>query len=169
MWCADCRRQPGHRVPSAGAAVRQGPCRQGCRPQGGDGGGHRGLQEVPGRSVHVRPVAAAYRCDAAHARILCAWRLPCWTLALLSSLDALFSVFHGSGASTMADGTCAAGVGFKRIPKFGILLAISFLPGQDGEVGMVAATGASILSAPFINPIRYVRRSRQAAPFVYKM
>ena len=53
------------------------------------------------------------------------------------------------------------GVGFKRIPKFGILLGISFLTG-DGEVGLVAATGASILSAPFINPIRMIEKQQRA-------
>lgn len=53
------------------------------------------------------------------------------------------------------------GVGFKRVPKFGILLGISFIVG-DGEVGMVAATGASILSAPFINPIRMIEKQQRA-------
>jgi hypothetical protein len=37
------------------------------------------------------------------------------------------------------------GVGFKRVPKFGFLLGISYFIG-DGEVGMIAATGASIFS-----------------------
>jgi len=53
------------------------------------------------------------------------------------------------------------GVGFKRIPKFGILLGISFFTG-DGEVGLLAATGASILSAPFINPIRMIEKQQRA-------
>jgi len=53
------------------------------------------------------------------------------------------------------------GVGFKRIPKFGILLGISFVIG-DGDVGLVAATGASILSAPFINPIRMIEKQQRA-------
>lgn len=53
------------------------------------------------------------------------------------------------------------GVGFKRIPKFGILLGISFIVG-DGEVGYVAATGASIMSAPFINPVRMIEKQQRA-------
>ena len=53
------------------------------------------------------------------------------------------------------------GVGFKRVPKFGILLGISFILG-DGDVGVVAATGASILSAPFINPIRMIEKQQRA-------
>lgn len=54
------------------------------------------------------------------------------------------------------------GVGFKRIPKFGILLGISFFVSDDGDVGMIAATGASILSAPFINPIRMIEKQQRA-------
>lgn len=54
------------------------------------------------------------------------------------------------------------GVGFKRIPKFGFLLAIAFVTNSDGKVGLVAATGASILSAPFINPIRMIEKQQRA-------
>lgn len=54
------------------------------------------------------------------------------------------------------------GVGFKRIPKFGFLLGISFVMSKDGEVGLVAATGASICSAPFINPIRMIEKQQRA-------
>ena len=54
------------------------------------------------------------------------------------------------------------GVGFKRIPKFGSLLAISYFLQEGGEVGMMAATGASILSAPFINPIRMIEKQQRA-------
>lgn len=53
------------------------------------------------------------------------------------------------------------GVLFKRIPKFGILLGISYVA-SEGEVGMVAATGASIMSAPFINPVRMVEKQQRA-------
>lgn len=53
------------------------------------------------------------------------------------------------------------GVGFKRIPKFGLLLGISYVTG-DGDVGLVAATGASIMSAPFINPIRMIEKQQRA-------
>lgn len=66
------------------------------------------------------------------------------------------------GASLSGLGPRLIGVGFKRIPKFGILLGISFFISNDGEVGMVAATGASILSAPFINPIRMIEKQQRA-------
>lgn len=54
------------------------------------------------------------------------------------------------------------GVGSKRVPKFGILLGISFFGGSADDIGMVAATGASILSAPFINPIRMIEKQQRA-------
>lgn len=66
------------------------------------------------------------------------------------------------GASLSGLSPRLVGVGFKRIPKFGILLGISFFLGEDGEVGMVAATGASIMSAPFINPIRMIEKQQRA-------
>jgi hypothetical protein len=66
------------------------------------------------------------------------------------------------GASLSGLGPRLVGVGFKRIPKFGILLGISFVMGEGGEVGLVAATGASILSAPFINPVRMIEKQQRA-------
>merc|ERR1719400_2758871 len=54
------------------------------------------------------------------------------------------------------------GVGFKRIPKFGFLLGISYLLAEGEQPGMWAATGASILSAPFINPIRMIEKQQRA-------
>jgi hypothetical protein len=66
------------------------------------------------------------------------------------------------GASLSGLGPRLVGVGFKRVPKFGILLGISFFIGEDGDVGVVAATGASILSAPFINPIRMIEKQQRA-------
>lgn len=54
------------------------------------------------------------------------------------------------------------GVGFKRVPKFGVLLGISFFLGEGESPGVVAATGASILSAPFINPIRMIEKQQRA-------
>jgi len=65
-------------------------------------------------------------------------------------------------ASLSGLGPRIIGVGFKRIPKFGILLGISFITGDDGDIGMVAATGASIMSAPFINPIRMIEKQQRA-------
>lgn len=74
------------------------------------------------------------------------------------------AVFKSSpvAASLSGLGPRIVGVGFKRIPKFGILLGISFISGDDGKVGVVAATGASILSAPFINPIRMIEKQQRA-------
>uniref|UniRef100_A0A7S0LD30 Mitochondrial carrier protein n=1 Tax=Coccolithus braarudii TaxID=221442 RepID=A0A7S0LD30_9EUKA len=54
------------------------------------------------------------------------------------------------------------GVLFKRVPKFGILLGLSFVISDSGEVGYLAATGASILSAPFINPVRMIEKQQRA-------
>merc|ERR1712070_56082 len=53
------------------------------------------------------------------------------------------------------------GVGLKRIPKFGFLLGYSFFFGED-DPGFAAATAASILSAPFINPVRMVEKQQRA-------
>jgi hypothetical protein len=65
-------------------------------------------------------------------------------------------------ASLSGVGPRLIGVGFKRIPKFGILLGISFFLGEGESPGLVAATGASILSAPFINPIRMIEKQQRA-------
>lgn len=53
------------------------------------------------------------------------------------------------------------GVLFKRVPKFGVLLGYTFLTG-DEEPGYAAATAASILSAPFINPVRMIEKQQRA-------
>jgi len=66
------------------------------------------------------------------------------------------------GASLSGLGPRLIGVGFKRIPKFGFLLGISYVLESDGKVGLVAATGASIFSAPFINPIRMIEKQQRA-------
>lgn len=66
------------------------------------------------------------------------------------------------GASLSGLGPRLVGVGFKRIPKFGFLLGISFIVSDDGDVGLIAATGASIASAPFINPIRMIEKQQRA-------
>merc|ERR1719440_124123 len=54
------------------------------------------------------------------------------------------------------------GVLFKRVPKFGILLGLSFFLSDTGEVGYQAAFGASIASAPFINPVRMIEKQQRA-------
>ena len=54
------------------------------------------------------------------------------------------------------------GVLFKRIPKFGILLGYTTITGNTGEPGFAAATAASILSAPFINPVRMIEKQQRA-------
>ena len=50
------------------------------------------------------------------------------------------------------------GVLLKRIPKFGFLLGLSYLRGKNENVGLLEATGASLFSAPFINPIRMIEK-----------
>jgi hypothetical protein len=74
------------------------------------------------------------------------------------------AVFRSSpiAASMSGLGPRIVGVLFKRVPKFGILLGLSYVLESDGQVGMVAATGASILSAPFINPIRMIEKQQRA-------
>jgi hypothetical protein len=53
------------------------------------------------------------------------------------------------------------GVLIKRVPKFGVLLGYTALTG-DAEPGYYAATAASILSAPFINPVRMIEKQQRA-------
>jgi hypothetical protein len=53
------------------------------------------------------------------------------------------------------------GVLFKRVPKFGVLLGYTALSG-DADPGYMAATAASILSAPFINPVRMIEKQQRA-------
>lgn len=66
------------------------------------------------------------------------------------------------GASLSGLGPRLIGVAGKRIPKFAALLGIQFLAFEGGDVGLVAATGASIASAPFINPIRMIEKQQRA-------
>merc|ERR1711988_335831 len=74
------------------------------------------------------------------------------------------AVFKASPISASLSGLWPRMIGvlFKRVPKFDILLGLSYVISSDGEVGMVAATGASILSAPFINPIRMIEKQQRA-------
>lgn len=65
-------------------------------------------------------------------------------------------------ASISGLGPRIVGVGFKRVPKFGFLLGISYFMDEEGNVGLMAATGASIFSAPFINPIRMIEKQQRA-------
>jgi len=69
---------------------------------------------------------------------------------------------HPIRASMSGVGPRLVGVGFKRIPKFGILLGFSFFLGEGENPGFAAATAASILSAPFINPIRMIEKQQRA-------
>jgi len=54
------------------------------------------------------------------------------------------------------------GVLLKRVPKFGFLLGYTTITGSTGEPGFAAATTASILSAPFINPVRMIEKQQRA-------
>ena len=65
-------------------------------------------------------------------------------------------------ASLSGLGPRLVGVGFKRVPKFGFLLGISYTLGENGDVGMLSAVGASIFSAYFINPIRMIEKQQRA-------
>jgi hypothetical protein len=73
------------------------------------------------------------------------------------------SVFYQSpvGASLSGLTPRMVGVLFKRIPKFGILLGYTTITGNTGEPGVMAATTASILSAPFINPVRMIEKQQR--------
>ena len=53
------------------------------------------------------------------------------------------------------------GVLLKRVPKFGFLLGYTTITGNSGEPGFMAATAASILSAPFINPVRMIEKQQR--------
>ena len=66
-------------------------------------------------------------------------------------------------ASLSGLGPRLVGVGFKRIPKFGALLGIAYFVETGEDIGFVAATGASILSAPFINPIRFIEKQQRVS------
>jgi hypothetical protein len=65
-------------------------------------------------------------------------------------------------ASLSGLGPRLIGVGLKRVPKFGFLLGISYTLGEDGEVGLISAVGASIFSAVFINPVRMIEKQQRA-------
>jgi hypothetical protein len=65
-------------------------------------------------------------------------------------------------ASLSGLGPRLIGVGLKRVPKFGFLLGTQYLGMGGGDVGLVAATVASIASAPFINPVRMIEKQQRA-------
>ena len=73
------------------------------------------------------------------------------------------AVFRGAPVGASLSGLLPrlVGVLFKRVPKFGVLLGYTALTG-DAEPGYAAATAASILSAPFINPIRMIEKQQRA-------
>ena len=74
------------------------------------------------------------------------------------------SVFRNApvAASMSGLGPRLIGVGFKRVPKFGTLLGYTAITGNTGEPGFAAATAASILSAPFINPVRMIEKQQRS-------
>ena len=74
------------------------------------------------------------------------------------------AVFKANPAPAALSGLTSRliGVGFKRVPKFGVLMGLSFFLGEDGSISATAAFGASILSAPFINPIRMIEKQQRA-------
>ena len=50
----------------------------------------------------------------------------------------------------------------RGLQALGILLGLSFFLGEDGTISATAAFGASVLSAPFINPIRMIEKQQRA-------
>ena len=74
------------------------------------------------------------------------------------------NVFYKSPVSASLSGLNPRMVGvlLKRIPKFGFLLGYTSFTGKSGEPGFAAATSASILSAPFINPVRMIEKQQRA-------
>jgi hypothetical protein len=73
------------------------------------------------------------------------------------------AVFYKSPFSASLSGLNPRMVGvlLKRIPKFGFLLGYTTVTGNTGEPGFAAATSASILSAPFINPVRMIEKQQR--------
>jgi len=73
------------------------------------------------------------------------------------------SVFMKSPVSASLSGLTPRMIGvlLKRVPKFGILLGYTSVTGNTGEPGFAAATTASILSAPFINPVRMIEKQQR--------
>ena len=69
------------------------------------------------------------------------------------------AVFMRSPISASLSGLWPRTIGV--LLKFGFLLGYSFIMGQ-GEPGFAAATVASILSAPFINPVRMIEQQQRA-------
>ena len=65
-------------------------------------------------------------------------------------------------ASLSGVGPRLVGVGFKRVPKFGFFLGISYVMNEGDAPGLATATAASIFSAPFINPIRMIEKQQRA-------
>lgn len=74
------------------------------------------------------------------------------------------SIFRQAPISVSLSGLSPRMVGvlLKRVPKFGFLLGYTTISGSSGEPGFAAATTASILSAPFINPIRMIEKQQRA-------
>ena len=72
-------------------------------------------------------------------------------------------VFKKSPVSASLSGLTPRMIGvlLKRVPKFGFLLGYTTITGNTGEPGFAAATTASILSAPFINPVRMIEKQQR--------
>ena len=74
------------------------------------------------------------------------------------------NVFRKSPISASLSGLTSRMIGvlLKRVPKFGFLLGYTSLSGNKNDPGFLAATTASILSAPFINPVRMVEKQQRS-------
>lgn len=69
---------------------------------------------------------------------------------------------HPVAASFSGLGPRLVGVGVKRVPKFSTFLGYAYFFGDTSQPGLLAATAASILSAPFINPVRMIEKQQRA-------
>lgn len=55
------------------------------------------------------------------------------------------------------------GTFFKSLPKFSFIIIISYIFGDVQEIEFLPATLASILSAPFINPVRMIEKQQRSS------
>lgn len=53
------------------------------------------------------------------------------------------------------------GVLIKRIPRFGILIGYDYLIGGHGQPGVMAIIASSILTTPFLNPIKILEKQQR--------
>lgn len=50
---------------------------------------------------------------------------------------------------------------FKRVPRFSILVGYDYLNGGSGQPGVAAVVAASLLTTPFLNPIKMIEKQQR--------